>query len=67
MKALRFIKLALAAVFVLLVVAVIALHTYEPSPPDAFSFSDDGETLRLPDGRLLAWTDSGDPAGRPVF
>ncbi len=67
MRVLRYIKFALVAILALLVVAMIALYIYQPSPPDHFSFSDKGETLRLPDGRQLAWTESGDPAGRPVF
>ncbi len=65
--AIRFIRFVLLAIIALFIVAVIALYVYQPSPPDRFSFSDEGETIPLPDGRQLAWTDSGDPNGRPIF
>jgi len=40
---------------------------YEPSLKDTFSFSSAGKTLQLSDGRTLAYLESGDPKGFPVF
>lgn len=48
-------------------VAIIGLFVYEPTPADDFAFSSAGETIQLSDGRTLAYLDTGDPEGRPVF
>jgi len=47
--------------------AVIGVYIYNPSPAQGFSFSSKGNTIKLSDGRTLAYLESGDPNGRPVF
>lgn len=60
-------------VIVLLLISLLAalslfvLFVYEPSPLDGFSFSSAGTTIQLPDGRRLAYLETGDPEGRPVL
>jgi pimeloyl-ACP methyl ester carboxylesterase len=50
-----------------MLVGVISLFVYEPSPEEGFAFSSLGKTIQLSDGRTLAYLESGDPAGRPLF
>ena len=40
---------------------------YEPSLYESFSFSSAGKTIQLSNGRTLAYLESGDPKGLPVF
>ncbi len=56
----------IAGVIAILVVTV-ALFIYEPSPAHGFAFSSLGKTMKLSDGRTLAYLETGDPEGRPVF
>lgn len=67
MRFLRILGYLVVAVFAIIGVALIALYVYEPKPTADFGFSDAGQILRLADGRQIAWTDSGDPNGQPVF
>lgn len=55
------------AVALIILAAIVGLFVYEPSPPEGVTFSSAGETMRLSDGRTLAYMDLGDPDGRPVF
>jgi len=57
----------LLAILVIILVAVVGLFVYEPSPSEDFAFSSAGKTIQLSDGRALAYLDIGDPEGRPVF
>ncbi len=47
--------------------AVAGLFVYEPSPKESFGFSSAGKTIRLSDGRTLAYLETGDSEGRPLF
>jgi pimeloyl-ACP methyl ester carboxylesterase len=51
----------------IILAAVVALYVYEPSPSKGFAFSPAGDTIQLSDGRTLAYLETGDPEGRPVF
>jgi pimeloyl-ACP methyl ester carboxylesterase len=55
------------AILVIMLVGVIGLFVYEPSLEEGFAFSSLGKTIQLSDGRTLAYLESGDPAGRPLF
>ena len=55
------------AILAIILVAVVGLYVYEPSPAEGFAFSSAGKTMQLSDGRTLAYLESGDPEGRPVF
>jgi dipeptidyl aminopeptidase/acylaminoacyl peptidase len=57
----------LLALLVLILVAIVVLFVYDPSPADGFTFSSAGKTIQLSDGRTLAYLESGDPEGRPLF
>jgi pimeloyl-ACP methyl ester carboxylesterase len=66
----RLLRISLIIVFGILVIALVAvvgLFVYEPSPEEGFDFSSLGNTIQLSDGRTLAYSDIGDPEGRPVF
>ncbi|MCP4751365.1 MAG: alpha/beta hydrolase [Proteobacteria bacterium] len=66
----RLLRIVSLIVFVILVVvlgAVVGLSVYEPAPATGFAFDSLGKTIRLADARTLAYLDSGDPEGRPVF
>ena len=63
----RVFSIIILATLVIILVAVIGLFLYEPSPEEGFAFSSSGKTIKLSDGRTLAYLDSGDPDGRPVF
>ncbi|MCP4204193.1 MAG: alpha/beta hydrolase [bacterium] len=52
---------------VIVLVAVAGLFTYEPSPTEGLGFSSAGKTILLSDGRTLAYLETGDSEGRPVF
>lgn len=70
MLAKRIIRIFSIIIFVLLfiiLIAILGLFAYEPSPGKGFTFSSEGKTIQLPDGRALAYLEIGDPAGRPVF
>ncbi len=66
-RSLRVFLILICAMLVLIMAAVAGLFVYEPSPPDGFAFSSAGETIQLSDGRTLAYLETGDPEGRPVF
>jgi len=55
------------AILVITLIAIVGLFVYEPSPAKGFAFSALGKTIRLSDGRTLAYLDIGDPEGRPLF
>jgi pimeloyl-ACP methyl ester carboxylesterase len=64
---LRVLSILVLLVLVLVLAAVAGLFLYEPSPTEGFGFSSAGKTIRLSDGRKLAYLETGDPNGRPVF
>jgi len=66
-RLLRIFSIIILAILVIILVAVVGLFIYEPSPAEGFAFSSAGKTIQLSDGRTLAYLDSGDPEGRPVF
>ena len=66
-RPLRILLIVILAILVIIVIAVAGLLIYEPSPAEGFAFSQAGKTIRLSDGRSLAYLDLGDPDGRPVF
>lgn len=55
------------ATFFIVVLAIVGLFFYQPSPAKGFSFSSSGKTIQLPGGRTLGYLESGDPEGRPLF
>jgi len=66
-RSLRIFSIIILAILVIILVAVVGLFVYEPSPAKGFAFSSAGKTVQLSDGRTLAYLDIGDPEGRPVF
>jgi len=66
-RVLRIFSIVIFAILVIILVAVVGLFVYEPSPGEGFTFSSAGQTIQLSDGRTLAYLDIGDPEGRPVF
>jgi len=66
-RLLRIFSIVALSLLVILLVAVVGLFVYEPSPAGGFGFSSAGKTMQLSDGRTLAYLDIGDPEGRPVF
>ena len=66
-RLLRFFSFTLIGLLVFISLAVVGLFVYEPSPADGFAFSSAGKTIQLSDGRTLAYLESGDLNGRPVF
>ena len=66
-RLLRISSITILAIFVIVSTVVAGVFVYEPSPKEGFAFSSAGNTIQLPDGRTLAYLDSGDPGGRPVF
>jgi len=66
-RLLRIISIISLAILAIILVAVVGLYVYEPSPAEGFGFSSAGKTMQLSDGRTLAYVESGDPEGRPVF
>ena len=66
-RLLRILSIAIVAIFLIVVAAVVGLSLYEPSLAEGFAFSSAGKTIQLSDGRTLAYLDTGDPEGRPVF
>ena len=66
-RLLRFFSFTLIGLLVFILLAVVGLFVYEPSPAEGFAFSSAGKTIQLSDGRTLAYLESGDPNGRPVF
>jgi hypothetical protein len=63
----RFFSVVGLSILVIILVAVAGLFVYEPSPTEGFGFSSAGKTIQLSDGRTLAYLETGDPEGRPVF
>lgn len=59
--------MAILAILGIVVLPVLGLFLYEPSPRRGLDFSEAGETLRLSDGRNLAYLETGASAGRAVF
>ncbi len=66
-RLLRIFSIIILAILVIILIGVAGLFVYEPSPAEGFAFSSAGKTIRLSDGRILAYLDIGDPGGRPVF
>ncbi len=66
-RLLRFFSISLVGLLVFILLAIVGLFVYEPSPAEGFAFSSAGKTIQLSDGRTLAYLESGDPNGRPVF
>jgi len=66
-RLLRIFSRIILAILVIILVAVVGLFVYEPSPAEGFAFSSAGKTIQLSDGRTLAYLEVGDPEGRPVF
>jgi pimeloyl-ACP methyl ester carboxylesterase len=66
-RLLRIFSIVILTIIVIILVAVIGLYVYEPSPAKSYAFSSAGKTIQLSDGRTLAYLDTGDPEGRPVF
>ena len=66
-RLLRILAIVILAIFLVIVAAVVGLSLYEPSLAEGFAFSSAGKTIQLSDGRTLAYLDTGDPEGRPVF
>jgi len=66
-RLLRIFSTIILAILVIILVAVVGLFVYEPSPAEGFAFSSAGKTIQLSDGRTLAYLDIGDPEGRPLF
>lgn len=66
-RLLRIVSIGFLTILVLILVGVAGLLIYEPSPGGGFAFSSERETMKLSDGRTLAYLDTGDPEGRPVF
>lgn len=66
-RLLRIFSFSLIGLLVFISLAVIGLFAYKPSPAEGFAFSSMGKTIQLADGRTLAYLESGDPNGRPVF
>jgi pimeloyl-ACP methyl ester carboxylesterase len=66
-RSLRIFPIIILALLVMILVAVVGLYVYEPSPAEGFAFSSVGRTIQLSDGRTLAYLDIGDPRGHPVF
>jgi pimeloyl-ACP methyl ester carboxylesterase len=60
-------SIIILAILVITLVAIAGLFVYEPSPAKGFAFSSAGKTIQLSDGRTLAYLDTGDPEGRPLF
>jgi len=63
----RIILILIFSIFGIILLTIGILHFYEPSLAKGFTFSSAGHTLKLSDGRTLAYIDSGDPKGHPVF
>jgi pimeloyl-ACP methyl ester carboxylesterase len=51
----------------LFAVGIAVIHLYEPIPAQGFTYSAEGKTIQLADGRTLACTEVGDPNGSPGF
>jgi pimeloyl-ACP methyl ester carboxylesterase len=66
-RMLRFFSFTLIGLLVFISLAVVGLFAYEPSPAEGFAFSSAGKTIQLSNGHTLAYLESGDPNGRPVF
>ena len=66
-RLLRILSIIVFALLFILLIAIVGLFVYEPSPGKGFAFSSAGKTIQLSDGRTLAYLDIGDPEGRPVF
>jgi len=66
-RLLRLFSITILVILAIILVAVVGLFAYEPSPAEGFAFSSAGKTMQLSDGRTLAYLESGDPEGRPVF
>jgi len=66
-RLLRIFSIIIPAILSIILVIIIGLSIYEPSLNESFNFSSTGKTLQLSDGRTLAYLESGDPKGLPVF
>ncbi len=63
----RIFLIIILVILVMTLVVVVGLFVYEPSPAEDFAFSSAGKTVKLSDGRTLAYLETGNPKGRPVF
>ncbi|MBT8350450.1 MAG: alpha/beta hydrolase [Deltaproteobacteria bacterium] len=66
-RLLRIFSIMVFALIFIILVAIVGLFIYEPSPGVGLSFSSLGKTIQLSDGRTLAYLEIGDPEGHPVF
>jgi len=64
---LRIFSILVLLALVIVLIAIAGLFVYEPSPAEGFGFSPAGKSIRLSDGRTLAYLETGDPNGRPLF
>lgn len=60
-------SIIILGILVITLVAIVGLFVHKLSPSGGFAFSSVGKTIELPDGRILAYLDIGDPEGRPLF
>ncbi len=63
----RIFSIILLGILIIILVIIIGLTIYKPSLDESFNFSSAGKTLQLSDGRTLAYLESGDTKGLPVF
>lgn len=54
-----FSKIISAIPGIILVVVIVGMSVYEPSPSEYFTFSSAGKMIQLSDGRTLAYLDTG--------
>ena len=66
-RSLRIFSIIILTILILILFIIIGLTVYEPSLDESFSFSTAGKTIKLSDDRTLAYLESGDPTGLPVF
>ncbi|MBN1995157.1 MAG: alpha/beta hydrolase [Anaerolineae bacterium] len=66
-RLLKIFSIIILAILIIILIAVVGIFVYEPALAEGFAFSSAGETIQLSDGRTLAYLETGDPEGRPVF
>ena len=64
---LKIFLIVFAVLILILILALLFINIYKPSLKEGYAFSSTGKILQLPDGRDLAYIDSGDPDGFPLF
>ena len=50
-RLLKIFSIIILAIVVVILIAIVGLFVYEPSPAEGFAFSSEGETIQLSDGR----------------